>query len=135
MPTKNNNSDGDKNGMNVANIVSSPNKSSAARQRKSRRRKRLMKMLKKLTTKDLRKMKKSDWNLIVEITSFLNDMSVFVSRNDMIRSFNNSPNDKQHLPALLELLRIVDAFEPYQINASKRMLNVSILNQGDISKL
>jgi len=72
--------------------------------------------------------------LIVEITSFLNDMSVFVSRNDMIRSFNNSPNDKQHLPALLELLRIVDAFEPYQINASKRMLNMSILNQGDISR-
>mmetsp|Transcript_17434 Transcript_17434/g.18860 ORF Transcript_17434/g.18860 Transcript_17434/m.18860 type:complete len:209 (+) Transcript_17434:71-697(+) len=61
-------------------------------------------------------------------------MSVFVSRNDMISSFNNSPNDKQYLPALLELLRIVDAFEPYQIDASKRMLNMSILNQGDISR-
>jgi len=52
----------------------------------------------------------------------------------MISSFYNSPNDKQHLPALLELLRIVDAFEPYQIDASKRMLNMSILNQGDISR-
>ena len=59
MPTKNNNSDGDKNGMNVANIVSSPNKSSAASKRKARRRTRLMEMSKKLTTKDLTKMKKS----------------------------------------------------------------------------